>query len=193
MSKDYKAIATKYRNFEFRSRLEAKYAVFFDLVGWRWSYEPPERAGWIPDFAIGERPTLVEVKPFYRTAEWGDAVQKIIDSGERENVILLGSDPCWISAEPDNESGSDEPRVAWLLTEGQVWDLHFGFCGNDKLGLCPMQHAWRNQIWIPPTDCRKPNKWSTVGISRSDKEKYLVEYWGEACNISKWIPKAAIV
>jgi hypothetical protein len=32
----FKAIPTRYRNTNFRSRLEAKWAAFFDIVGWRW-------------------------------------------------------------------------------------------------------------------------------------------------------------
>ncbi len=30
----------KYKNIEFRSTLEAKWARFFDLLGWSWKYEP---------------------------------------------------------------------------------------------------------------------------------------------------------
>ena len=60
------AIPTIYKNVRFRSRLEAKWAAFFDLVGWRWEYEPLDFDGWIPDFALyGETGNviLVEVKP----------------------------------------------------------------------------------------------------------------------------------
>ena len=60
------AIPTIYKNVRFRSRLEAKWAAFFDLVGWRWEYEPLDFDGWMPDFALyGETGNviLVEVKP----------------------------------------------------------------------------------------------------------------------------------
>jgi hypothetical protein len=64
-----KAYPTKYDRVRFRSRLEARWAAFFDLVGWQWEYEPIDLAGYIPDFIIhGKRqckrlPILVEVKP----------------------------------------------------------------------------------------------------------------------------------
>jgi hypothetical protein len=63
-----KAIPTTYNGVNMRSRLEARWAAFFDVVGWRWEYEPPERGGWIPDFLlIGAKQTVaVEVKPI----EW---------------------------------------------------------------------------------------------------------------------------
>lgn len=57
-------IPTTYRGVRFRSRLEAKWACFFDLMGWRWEYEPFDADGYIPDFVLlGDDPVLVEVKP----------------------------------------------------------------------------------------------------------------------------------
>lgn len=52
-----KAIETKYKGYRFRSRLEARWAVFFDALGIQWEYEPEGfdlgEAGWyLPDFLI---------------------------------------------------------------------------------------------------------------------------------------------
>lgn len=52
-----KAIETKYRGFRFRSRLEARWAVFFDALGIRWDYEPEgyqlNTGEWyLPDFFV---------------------------------------------------------------------------------------------------------------------------------------------
>lgn len=52
-----KAIETTYRGYRFRSRLEARWAVFFDALGLKWEYEPEGfdlgEAGWyLPDFRI---------------------------------------------------------------------------------------------------------------------------------------------
>ena len=62
-----KAIPTRYAGVQFRSRLEARWAAFFDKIGWSWEYEPFDLDGWTPDFSIkqvdGER-VLIEVKPF---------------------------------------------------------------------------------------------------------------------------------
>lgn len=35
-----KAIETRYKGYRFRSRLEARWAVFFDVLGLAWEYEP---------------------------------------------------------------------------------------------------------------------------------------------------------
>lgn len=46
------AIPTRYSGVQFRSRLEARWAAFFDLLGWKWEYEPIDLAGYIPDFIV---------------------------------------------------------------------------------------------------------------------------------------------
>ena len=48
----HNAIPTTYSGVRFRSRLEARWSVFFDLVGWTWHYEPIDLAGYIPDFIV---------------------------------------------------------------------------------------------------------------------------------------------
>jgi hypothetical protein len=64
------AIPTKYKGVTFRSRLEARWAMFFDLLGIKWFYEfegyDIPGAGWyVPDFWLPEvgGGTFVEVKP----------------------------------------------------------------------------------------------------------------------------------
>jgi|ERR1700722_976527 len=59
------AIPTVYKGIRYRSRLEAKWAAFFDQMGWEHAYEPADLGTWSPDFLIwsGEGKGLVEVKP----------------------------------------------------------------------------------------------------------------------------------
>lgn len=52
-----KAIETEYNGYRFRSRLEARWAVFFDACGVRWEYEPegfelPNGMRYLPDFKL---------------------------------------------------------------------------------------------------------------------------------------------
>lgn len=62
----FKAHPTTYAGVNFRSRLEARWAAFFDIVQIKWEYEPYDLEGWSPDFSIifpSGLSTLVEVKP----------------------------------------------------------------------------------------------------------------------------------
>lgn len=52
-----KPIETYYKGYRFRSRLEARWAVFFDALGLRWEYEPegfvlPSGRYYLPDFKL---------------------------------------------------------------------------------------------------------------------------------------------
>jgi hypothetical protein len=63
-----RGIPTQYGGVQFRSRIEAKWAAFFDALGWGWQYEPIDLAGYIPDFVLEfqRAPLLVEVKSALR-------------------------------------------------------------------------------------------------------------------------------
>lgn len=37
---DFKAVETVYKGYLFRSRLEARWTIFFDSLGIKWEYEP---------------------------------------------------------------------------------------------------------------------------------------------------------
>lgn len=72
---------TRYKDVLFRSRLEARWAAFFDLADWKWEYEPVDLVGWSPDFRIEYRcpcdecngrphALLIEVKPYNRVEDF---------------------------------------------------------------------------------------------------------------------------
>lgn len=75
-----KSHPTLYKSVLFRSRLEARWACFFDLACWKWEYEPIDLLGWTPDFRVqfycghSECPNghvlLVEVKPYFSIEEF---------------------------------------------------------------------------------------------------------------------------
>ena len=80
MNYNIKAHPTKYNGVQFRSRLEARWAAFFDLAGWEWEYEPIDLVGWSPDFKVTfsskdspwkwSHTLLVEVKPYFSIEEF---------------------------------------------------------------------------------------------------------------------------
>lgn len=144
MAPNIKAIPTLYSGTLFRSRLEARWAAFFDLCGWRWSYEPQDFEGYIPDFALWFRvPILVEVKPVTwdesdAEAEILEAARlKIIRSGIKGELILLGTR---ITCASENMQSSPHHRLGMVMDidpandEASPWGPVFGFrcdyCNN---------------------------------------------------------------
>lgn len=68
MSSKIKAIETEYKGYKFRSRLEARWAVFFDAAEIEWEYEPEgftlsNGDYYLPDFFLAKLGIYVEVKP----------------------------------------------------------------------------------------------------------------------------------
>ena len=64
---DIKAIETKYNGYKFRSRLEARWAVFFDAATIKYEYEPEgyeltDDVRYLPDFYLPDEDIFVEVK-----------------------------------------------------------------------------------------------------------------------------------
>lgn len=67
MTTDIKPIETHYAGCRFRSRLEARWAVFFDTHGIKWEYEAqgfdlPIVGRYLPDFWLPEWKAFVEIK-----------------------------------------------------------------------------------------------------------------------------------
>ncbi len=74
--KTLKAIETNYAGCRFRSRLEARWAVFFDSISTPWFYEPqgytvgPDATPYLPDFWLPEFDLWVEVKGALKPEEF---------------------------------------------------------------------------------------------------------------------------
>lgn len=120
------AIPTEYRGHRFRSRLEARWACFFDNCGWPWEYEPFDLDGYIPDFVLTfpHAPILVEVKPVLYMAEFKEHWPKIKQSGWDHEAMIVGArifktrfcgDPAVIGCHSERETDPDWP--AWLESE----------------------------------------------------------------------------
>lgn len=110
-----KAIETRYKGYRFRSRLEARWAVFFDALGFKWEYEPegfhtPE-GPYLPDFRVTTpqgKPIWYEIKPERVTTDAKfSAFKKQIDAHLEENecsnsrVALLSGDPVSVFSNPE--------------------------------------------------------------------------------------------
>lgn len=107
MTYTIKAIPTAYAGVNFRSRLEARWAAFFDLCEWKWDYEPFDLEGWAPDFLLRTvlGPVLVEVKPYDVVAKLDEELargpsvgriseyDKAANHGKHHQVLYLGLSP----------------------------------------------------------------------------------------------------
>lgn len=97
------AIETKYKGYRFRSRLEARWAVFLDSLGVRYRYEPEgfdlDGLWYLPDFYLPDQSpaSWLEVKPeIPKTRKaWTELVTRAVGLCQyrKEHVLCLLGDP----------------------------------------------------------------------------------------------------
>lgn len=83
---DIKPIETKYKGYKFRSRLEARWAVFFDAAGIEWEYETEgyqfdDGTKYLPDFYLPESKQFFEVKGVMTETDM-QKIKKLISCGK---------------------------------------------------------------------------------------------------------------
>lgn len=91
------SIPTEYNGVKFRSRLEARIAMFMDRVEMPWSYERitlrlPSGNTYTPDFFLPRQNLLVEVKPAFPHVEEMQKCEAVARDVGMRVVLLYGSD-----------------------------------------------------------------------------------------------------
>jgi len=181
---------TTYHGHLFRSRLEARWAAFFDLMGWAWLYEPAvELYNYIPDFILQfYKPLLVEVKPEFTLDDLAKHADKIRLSGWDKEFLIVGAglNP---SSNKVAYGGLEGEIVIGLLHErfvdfrgveswGEVGEGQIFRC--DNCGKSSILHA------VSSWHCRVCgfHGANNIGLLWVDP----IELWGEAHRLTRWTP-----
>lgn len=138
---------TEYRGTVFRSRLEATWAAFFDLLKWKWDYEPVDLNGWVPDFIIrgSYRELLVEVKP--TPGHLDEAMAKIIKAAPGECILLLENGPI------SRHGTGDEVMDRGLSTTiGWAWSPFYEARGKNILPTFSLNENEKGGPWDAHVD-----------------------------------------
>jgi hypothetical protein len=93
-----KAIQTEYNEYLFRSRLEARWAIFFDACGIEWEYEPEglilsDGTYYLPDFYLLDFNCYFEVKRKSMKEDAEEEIRKISngrDTDEWAGIVCFG-------------------------------------------------------------------------------------------------------
>lgn len=128
-----RAIETTYNGYRFRSRLEARWAVFFDTARVRWEYEKEgfdlgEAGRYLPDFWLPDLGCFVEVKGAPPTAEEIELAATLRAKHGAPVVIVHGEVgagpwPCYAHDIGHSSGGISYWDVYWFVCE----------CGKTKL------------------------------------------------------------
>ena len=175
-----KGIPTKYAHINFRSRLEAHWAHFFDEIDWPWEYEPFDLRGYIPDFVIKfpHAPLLIEVKPCVVIGELLPAPsEKIEKSGWDKEALIVGATLFGIK-QFDNLAigmlGERFPETGEL-----VWGhgLLFRCVACERISVYHEVQSWR---------CRRCGVGDGDGHLGCEPYSSLEQCWANAKNKVQW-------
>lgn len=136
---DIKPIETVYNGYRFRSRLEARWAVFFDAIDAEWEYEPegyklPGGTLYLPDFLLknvrgrGTKNIYVEVKGILTETDlrkidlFSDPARQGFPDGNHP-IIIFGQIPDVVKIE--------KHYVPGLGYVGPWWQFDFWKDGNE--------------------------------------------------------------
>jgi hypothetical protein len=94
-SEHIRPLETSYRGYRFRSRLEARWAVYFDAMHWKWEYEPEgydlgEAGYYLPDFFLPPLDSWAEVKPSSFTESERRKASALCMATKRDVILLVG-------------------------------------------------------------------------------------------------------
>lgn len=155
------AIPTRYRGVTFRSRLEARWAIMFDLLGLGWEYEPIDLAGYIPDFLVDTQvwsqpqtsgPMLVEVRPLLHVEDGREVAREIIGAGWSGAALVAGA-VMHSTAFGESVIGLGQPASLpadeWYRCGWHGEHRMFGYAGDDLVAV--WREAGERSRWMPPT------------------------------------------
>lgn len=172
-----KAKKTFYNNYYFRSKLEAKWAVFFDLMNIRWVYEPEaficeDKSQYTPDFYLpdvslrGEiSGVYLEIKP--KNYESNDIYEGRISSSIDKPLVLFCGDPIESIIDIQKHSPFVENKNIQLSPN---WDncMVFMFC--EECGKVKIEFDEGNYYY-----CNFCNSSISCGIIASELEKQAIK------------------
>ena len=180
------AIPTKYNHVQFRSRLEARWAAFFDLAGWEWHYEPVDMNGWIPDFVLlGKQGNqiYVEVKPIF----WRVTSLNIIDYSP-----IYSSELAKVRGARVDRSDDILILGANILTSRSTWSVDHCilglFCDKRMEALLCINSIRELDLTSDDDICRLRISGETHNprSGRNSSDCIVDRLWAEAGNAVQW-------
>lgn len=121
-SLNLKAIETVYQGCRFRSRLEARWAIFFDTLRILWKYEAEgydlDGTQYLPDFWLPEYNCFVEIKGQEPTKEEIDKAYKLCLYSGKEVYVFSGD--VWPEGPHCYTTNAWLPSVLWKYIDGDL-------------------------------------------------------------------------
>lgn len=168
-----KAIQTLYKGYRFRSRTEARWAVYFDAIGIQWEYEKEGfhlASGelYLPDFWLPEVKMWAEVKGEHATIPEMDKVWHLgTESGHRCLMLEGPPDARAYVAWGTIQDGIQTSTWDYVLTNFHGYVQAEGrFYSSPGCGCAVERRAWGCDL------CRFPDTVKAVWAARSARFEF---------------------
>lgn len=124
-----KAIETYWRGNRYRSRLEARWAVFMDAMDIEYRYEPEgfdlDGLWYLPDFWLPKQAIWLEIKPVEPDDGEAEKAHRLAQASQRPVLILWGDIP---NLSPRALAQSAYLYDAWQHAETGEWERGWDCC-----------------------------------------------------------------
>jgi len=150
-----KAIETRYKGYRFRSRTEARWAVFLDTLGVPWEYEKQgyhlPSGPYLPDFWLPAQSCWLELKGEPPTEGESKFCEELA-AGSGNNVFLFVGQP-YMPADCYgwDESVEYDARGHLFMPDGG-WDNGRAFCVCEDCGAVGIEYEARSDR-LPCKEC----------------------------------------
>lgn len=136
------AIQTEYKGYKFRSRLEARWAVFFDTLGVKWEYEPEgydlgNGIYYLPDFLLHD--VTVNHGLFKRHCDIYVEVKGVMTDEDARKIICFSD----LGYDDDDRFGVSKTAVLVVGNIPDGEDMH-EILGNLQTEAYHDHHGWPN-------------------------------------------------
>ena len=144
-----KAIETIYNGYRFRSRLEARWAVFFDRLGIRYVYEPEgyefeDGTQYLPDFYLPDSRQYFEVKGVMNDKD----LHKVLNLARAGCEVVVGYDDMEFEISLDCGEAEGSPRLhiiaekwnSFLVRCWKCGKYFFTYCTDTECRCCGCKH-----------------------------------------------------
>jgi hypothetical protein len=142
------SINTSYDGNLFRSRLEARWAVFFNSLKIPYEYEKEgfslSSGYYLPDFWLPKQNYWIEIKATYPNEEELSLCRELTRESHHKSLLFFGTipNPLWVdSSGPYSLSRDDSQNESAILDGGVDW--HYTWCECPKCGILGIEYDGR--------------------------------------------------
>ena len=140
-----KPIPTNYNGNSFRSKIEARWALFFDTLNIKYKYELEgydlEGLYYLPDFWLPDLNMFVEIKGLPMNETDRQKVKRLSKISNKKVLILTGSIPSF-----EDFLSNEYETECYLENEG--WDNNYFFCECEDCGAIGVEFEGRSDRMI---------------------------------------------